>query len=430
VYILQFDLVVKRMKATFEARAIGLLSLGIVALLAIVTILALVNDKHPAADVCSEESKRCMNVCFDNMGMFAEWNSTVDSANANNSLVACLNQCPHADSCQPSNLIRFFPEPVEDKEIAEVKYRDAMDLIDHYLKQENISIPRDIDDREYQEFVKSLAALLDEFADEERAIVAEFAQFVDLYENIAQNQKLKKYQEKMEKDPNSLAEEELIDLYERMPDTDLNFTEDALSNVSIRETGPQVMATVYGNGYNPTKARDYAYKWCDEKKKLRNPKYSKYYADYHKCKDCWNDCTNFVSQTLAEGGMRQSRQDLPGPDYIYPSNWYYGGGTRSNRPSWTWGGARDFYHHWVLRTIPVEIKKGYKSTSLKVGDAVSVDWRRDGDKDHTAIVTKVEKGRPYVTYHTVDRKDVELSKWFGQNPKAKIIGWPMGEAKN
>jgi hypothetical protein len=425
------------MKTKFEARAIGFLSLGIVALLAIVTILALVNEKHTATDVCSEESKRCMNVCFDNMGMFAEWNSTIDSANENNSLVACLNQCPHADSCQPSNLVRFFPEPVEDKEIAEVKYRDAMNLVDHYLKRKNISIPRDIDDREYQEFVKSLEAFLDEFADEEKAIVAEFAQFVDLYENIAQNQKLKEYQEKMEKNPNSLAEEELIDLYERMPDTDLDFTEDALSNVSIRETGLQMMATVYGNGYNPTKARDYAYKWCDEKNRVRNPKYSKYYADYYECAkkkkklaDCWNDCTNFVSQTLAEGGMRQSRQNLPGPDYIYPSNWYYGDGTRSNRPSWTWGGARDFYHHWKLRTTPIEIKKGYKSTSLKVGDAVSADWRRDGDKDHTAIVTKVEKGRPSVTYHTSDKRDVELSSWFEKNPNAKIIGWPMREAKN
>jgi hypothetical protein len=29
----------------------------------------------------------------------------------------------------------FFPELAEDKEIAEVKYRDEIDLIDHYLKR-------------------------------------------------------------------------------------------------------------------------------------------------------------------------------------------------------------------------------------------------------------------------------------------------------
>jgi hypothetical protein len=431
------------MKAKFEARAIGFLSVGIILLLVVVTILAIINDNPVAVSQCSAESKQCVSTCFDDMGVFAELNGTVDFAGANNSLVACLNQCPHADSCRPSDLVRFLPEPSEDKATAEVKYKNAIDIIARYMERENISIKSDLDDIQYQLFVKELGSATDAFTGEEMETVMEFVQFMDLYENIAQNQQIKAYQQKMEKDPNSLSEEELLDLLELMPYVAPDAIEEAPMNISTTEPNRQLMGFIYPNGYNPHWARSYAYKWAGK----RNSYYAYYPKKYgcpppsdakkrkeweDKGKRCWNDCTNFASQALLAGGMKQKRKDVAGWDYKYVGNWYYVDGFL-DPPSWTWGGAHNLFMYLKTINTPKEVPKNSPvRTFLKIGDIVSADWSNDGHIDHTGIITMTEDGYARVTGHSTDQKDHFLNKWFEgkDHAKAKIYGWSMEKAKN
>jgi hypothetical protein len=393
----------------FSASTAKLLAGVSVVIVIFVVIMALIYDNHFTVKKCSDESEQCINACFGNP--FVELNDTVDSASVNNSLVACLNQCPNVDSCKLSDWIRFYQEPSEDKATAELKYKEAMDLMDRYMEKENVSFPRDLDDVHYQLFVKELGSAVDEFADDEREKIDRFVEFIDLYENVAINRKIRWYQEKMEEDPNSLSEEELEDLYDLMPDDPSSEIVDSADAFSETKSSFQLMS---GNGYNPIKARDYAWKWAHD----RNPNYKSHMFD----------CTNFVSQALVAGGMRQYRKDVWGRDYKYIGNWYYSSPWLIDPSSLTWRVAHDFYRYWKDRTRRVEVTK--ESAPLVVGDVVSADWKPDGEKDHLAIVTKVEKGKVYLTYHTKDKKDEPLSNWWKNHPKARIYGFKMSEAKN
>lgn len=163
---------------------------------------------------------------------------------------------------------------------------------------------------------------------------------------------------------------------------------------------------VGGGSYDPIKARDYAYKWWN---KRNNEQYGYYSRVMGGCYDCWYDCTNFVSQAIKEGGIKEQRT---GGTY-----WYYS----DEKPSYSWGVANSFYKHFKTRAKQVR-----HLFDLEVGDVVNADFDHDGDIEHSAIVTKVTPFEVYVTQHTTDRKDAPLSAWF--NAGYDVYGWKMKTA--
>ncbi|WP_214483780.1 amidase domain-containing protein [Bacillus sp. SM2101] len=169
------------------------------------------------------------------------------------------------------------------------------------------------------------------------------------------------------------------------------------------------------NGYNVTDAIDYAHTWTKNGTELRNSNY-----DYY---DGKNDCTNFVSQVVYEGGgMSQIRNDNFGYDYDDVDNWYYED-SFNNPPSWTWGGAHNFYEH--LRDHSSNVKRIYSTSDLELGDIVSWDTFDDGEFHigHTVVVTKIESGKIYVTYHTTDKEDEPIDTLF--NAGYKAYAWDL-----
>ena len=102
---------------------------------------------------------------------------------------------------------------------------------------------------------------------------------------------------------------------------------------------------VGGGSYDPIKARDYAYKWWN---KRNNEQYGYYSRVMGGCYDCWYYCTNFVSQAIKEGGIKEQRT---GGTY-----WYYS----DEKPSYSWGS----YAKQLLQTFQNSCKTSTSSLSI------------------------------------------------------------------
>lgn len=88
------------------------------------------------------------------------------------------------------------------------------------------------------------------------------------------------------------------------------------------------------------------------------------------------DCANFTSQSLVARG------------WAMDAGWYYDRATGAMSPSWASSTAmRDWlYGRPDLATPLDDSQRGL----VKVGDIAQFDWDGSGDRDHTAIVTRVE----------------------------------------
>ncbi len=90
-----------------------------------------------------------------------------------------------------------------------------------------------------------------------------------------------------------------------------------------------------------------------------------------------NDCTNFASQAVAQGGLRSNTAAL---------NWYFNGASYFA----SWNGVAALYGQFT------KAPNGYLSTvcspanrpmynDAQVGDLMFFDWTNDGVIDHAAI---------------------------------------------
>ncbi|WP_187442189.1 amidase domain-containing protein [Sutcliffiella horikoshii] len=309
----------------------------------------------------------------------------------------------------------------QEKEKAMVEHKDAIKIIKTYIKTNELPIVSDVNDPTYQQFVLSLGGSFDEFSEEEMGKIVSFVKFIDLYENHEKNDKLKQYKNKLTNNT-ILSEEENAELNSLLPVSSNaeSTAENAVSTNDEVSGSSMSPMTVYSNGYDNIKARDYAYKWWDG----RNPAYD-YYAYKEGCSvydtNCWkkwNDCTNFVSQAIYTGGMKLRY----GSHYTSSSSWSYG-----VVPSYSWGGAHNFYLHWKSRA-------GIASSvsALQTGDVVNADFGGDGQIDHTAIITKNTgsySSNKYLTQHTSDKKETTtLANWY--NSGYKVYGYEMDKASN
>jgi len=128
-----------------------------------------------------------------------------------------------------------------------------------------------------------------------------------------------------------------------------------------------------------------------------------------------NDCADFVSQCLYEGGrwsMDWNNNGVPEspnpPDY--PSQeWHIKKGTLNS--SWSWCRA-DNLDYYILNNIdyksgvtisPYGWNKTYSDSAL--GDVITLDKTKDGTADHVGIVTAFEyyTGTPLVDAHNNNR---------------------------
>ncbi|MFD1425943.1 hypothetical protein JOD24_003306 [Kroppenstedtia sanguinis] len=166
------------------------------------------------------------------------------------------------------------------------------------------------------------------------------------------------------------------------------------------------------NGYDRKKAVDYAYKWWNQR---NNKEYGYYSRVNGNCDACWYDCTNFVSQVIKTGGIKEKKGRYDWYDY-----WFYD----DKQPGLSWAVAHSFYKHMD------EVRKAQNAediSQLKAGDILSVDFEGDGSIDHSVVVTKIKNNRIYATYHSNDNKDKEITDWLSVY---KVRAFKMGTVKN
>lgn len=103
------------------------------------------------------------------------------------------------------------------------------------------------------------------------------------------------------------------------------------------------------------------------------------------------DCANFASQSLIARG------------WAMDAGWYLGG-PGGMSPSWASSTAlRDYLNTRTDRATPLDDSQ---RALVKVGDIAQFDWDGSGDRDHTAVVTRVERTaagtKVWVGGHTKD----------------------------
>jgi hypothetical protein len=127
------------------------------------------------------------------------------------------------------------------------------------------------------------------------------------------------------------------------------------------------------------------------------------------------DCTNFISQALRNGGWRNTATTSSTSDTL----WWLRSKTSYSQ---TWSTANGLFRHLnggygvtAIGKASYESWFGWPSaTSVNYGDVVFGDWQGDGLIDHTMIVTgfkRLPNGtlEPRFSYHSTDQKDIALT---------------------
>jgi hypothetical protein len=98
--------------------------------------------------------------------------------------------------------------------------------------------------------------------------------------------------------------------------------------------------------------------------------------DYGEMSD--NDCVNFASQSLIERGWTMDDDwwtSGTGSDFDYTSAWVSS------------TAFRDYLHRSGRAAALTDDERG----KVKLGDIVQFDWDDSGDRDHTGVVTRIER---------------------------------------
>lgn len=129
--------------------------------------------------------------------------------------------------------------------------------------------------------------------------------------------------------------------------------------------------------YDRQKAVAYSNAWWDK----RNPKYPSFE----------NDCTNFISQCLFEGGFRQQFSQ-----YRHEGWWL-----QSNHSNWSfsWSVAHSLRWYLILSKRGVEVDSPDK---LSVGDIIFYDFDGNGSFQHSTIIVEKNESSILVNAHTSD----------------------------
>jgi hypothetical protein len=133
--------------------------------------------------------------------------------------------------------------------------------------------------------------------------------------------------------------------------------------------------------YNRLKAVQYAERWWNS----YNPAYMKFE----------NDCTNFISQCLHQGGA---------PMRGYPTRgqgWWMKGKSYS----YSWATANALKVYFDLSKLGLRAERVSSPEQLSLGDVICYDFEGDGRFNHNTIVTgKDAFGMPLVNAHTYNSR--------------------------
>jgi len=344
----------------------------------------------------------------------------------------------------------------ETKKNAWKKHNHAINIVEKFYEDQGVTVSNDFDDVKYREQVKALISVVFGFKENEQDVVSEYLKFIDLYENYEENDQIDKLTKKF--DEKTISEDELSILFDLGatdgPETlDIPVTDEELKThleedyasineatvasiimpeddptpitdpTTVNDPNPDSVDTAAGNGYSALKARDYAYKWTSNTTRLRNNASYGYYSNLNNCYDCWWDCTNFVSQAVATGGIKY-KGSLGG--IRYSANWYYAS-SYPYSPTFSWGGANSFYLHFRDRA-----RVANRSAHLQTGDVVSLDTGGDSKIDHNVLITKNwgnSSSQKFFTAHETDTKEeYALDRYY--NLGYKVYGLEMDRASN
>ena len=113
------------------------------------------------------------------------------------------------------------------------------------------------------------------------------------------------------------------------------------------------------------------------------------------------DCVNFASQALIARGWEQTDE------------WYHSGDVYQSSATWRSSTAmRDWLLAHPELATPLD---DTQRAQVQLGDIVQFDWDRSGDRDHTGIVTRIERTgdavKIYFAGHTLDSdyRDVDVA---------------------
>ena len=299
--------------------------------------------------------------------------------------------------------IRLYPETT-------LTIQEAIDMYPNgynYIidKANELGINPDADDAQFQSFAKSFAM----FESGDSILSTEcqgFAIFMDYYENAAINLEI------LSQASLNIASTEEINLL--MPIAENSKRTIASGEVSVLQ---KEVNTISDSAYDATAAVNYAYSWWNKTNNSNYPYYAEYYgmdtsSDAYNDLDqgrsgqsdpkrAWSDCTNFVSQCLAAGGVPQVKSGFILP-HQKTSNWYYS----DSKPSHTWGGALNFYNDWKNRRGVAD-----STSQLGLGDVISIDFGGDGSPDHTVIIVSegTTDSTKTLAAHSTDRYNTYYS---------------------
>lgn len=144
-----------------------------------------------------------------------------------------------------------------------------------------------------------------------------------------------------------------------------------------------------------------------------------YWSDYND--EEWgvlerNDCVNFASQSLVVRGWEQTDE------------WHHGGDPYTSTATWRSSTAmRDWLRTRPDLATPLE---DAERDQVQLGDLVQFDWDNSGDRDHTGVVTRIERSdagvKVYFAGHTLDSdyRDVDVAI-TQEHPGASVYYWRL-----
>ncbi len=93
------------------------------------------------------------------------------------------------------------------------------------------------------------------------------------------------------------------------------------------------------------------------------------------------DCVNFTSQSLIERG------------WAMDAEWWYNPRPDATKGQWSspWISSTKFRDYLLAHPERATPLTDLQRDQVRIGDIVQFDWNRNGDRDHTAVVTKIAK---------------------------------------
>ena len=187
---------------------------------------------------------------------------------------------------------------------------------------------------------------------------------------------------------------------------DKNLEEEAEATKRAETQQDNSITPLSYSGYDPSAAVSYAHTWVSNTTELRNPEYPDYSSD----------CTNYVSQCLAAGGIEETRPS-PVPSGIYAtSNYWYCDkvGTSTWKVSTPWlrvSSTNNFHDYWAPKIRDANYEGDTTvSANADLGDVVQIRNAGTLDRYHTTIVTKfTSNGTACLSYHSTDNEDKPIS---------------------